>query len=187
MISVHQIRRCRTRETRSRMYDVGWEMKWLVKYMQVPPEGALPCVGCVLVRVRCLFEALSCSRQATFYLRHSDSDSDDNQPPCLPVALCCVARSPCHTFFVQYMLLEYVQNVCFAHLVYGKVGFGEAESFQKSLVHLVHIVLLVHEVNQVHYFEHTFTLSPSSTSTVRRPRLAPMATKDASFASHDHH
>lgn len=68
----HFGRRCATNsgglgagETRSGMYDVGWEAKWLVEYMQVPPQGAVPCVGCALVRVRCLFEALGCSRQAT--------------------------------------------------------------------------------------------------------------------------
>lgn len=66
-VSMHQIRQCYSRETRCDMYDVGRRMKWLVElvdYMQVPPESAFPCVGCVLVRIRFHFEALGAGAAA---------------------------------------------------------------------------------------------------------------------------
>lgn len=111
-------------ETRSGMYDVGWQVKWLVEYMQVPPEGAVPCVGCVLVRVRRAFEALGCSRQATFsftlrcYLL-TDGDSDSQRQPRLRFA---PRPRPGRVFFVHRVCVHIISRL---HIIQGRNG-GDA-------------------------------------------------------------
>ena len=110
------------------MYDVGWQVKWLVEYMQVPPEGAVPCVGCVLVRVRRAFEALGCSRQATFSFTlrcYLLTDSDSQRQPRL---------RPVRALVVSFLYIAYVYIISRLHIIQGRNGDVGGASFTSVFV-----------------------------------------------------